>query len=150
MKRVMPLFLMLLVLLAVETAWAQSSPALGVRGGLSRSPDKGYLGLQTEFGEIFYGAHLAPSFDFLLSDRSMTVLNGDLRWYLFPLPETGIRFYGAAGPALVLSPDTDLGFCLTVGIHVPMKYQRRYNLELRFGFGDVSDLKIGVGILFGL
>jgi hypothetical protein len=150
MKSALSILFMFLVLFAAERAAAQSSPALGVRGGLSRSPDKGYLGLQTEFGEVFYGAHLAPSFDFLLSDRSMTVVNGDLRWYLFPLPETGIRFYGAAGPALVLSPDTKLAFSLTAGVHIPMKYQRRYNLEVRFGFGDVSDLKLGVTILFGL
>jgi len=137
-------------LLQAAPARAQSTPALGFRAGVSRSPDHTYLGLQGEFGLGLGGARLAPSLDWGLGDHTVTILNADLRWYLLPLPETGLRIYGAAGPGLVLDPGTELGFNLSVGLHIPMKSGRRYNVEARFGFGDVPDFKIGASLLFGL
>ena len=77
-------------------------------------------------------------------------MNADLRFYLIPLPETGIRFYGAAGPTLMLSPDTELGLSLILGLHIPMKSTRRYNVEYRWGIGDIPDHKIAVTVMFGL
>lgn len=138
------------ILLAAATALAQSTPAWGIRGGVSRSPDHTYLGLQTEFGSVLGGARLSPSLDFSLGDDTTLVLNGDLRWYLLPLPETGLLIYGAAGPGVLLKPDTDIGLQLTAGLHVPMKHGRRYNFEVRFGFGDVPDFKLGASVVFGL
>lgn len=130
-------------------AHAQSTPALGFRAGASSSPDEVYLGLQGEFDGFLAGENFAPSLDLGLDDPRTTVFNADLRWYLLRLPETGLRFYGAAGPALLLDPQTEFGLNLTVGLNVPMHGGRRYNVELRFGFGDVPELKIGGGILFG-
>lgn len=138
-----------MILVAAGSAEAQSTPALGFRGGVSRSPDHTYLGLQTEFGRILGGPMLAPSLDFSLEDASTLVLNGDLRWYLLPLPETGLLFYGAAGPGVVMRPGTEVGLYLTAGLHVPMKSGRRYNFEVRFGFGDVPEFKLGAGLIFG-
>lgn len=133
----------------IKRVEAQSMPALGLRAGASRGPDHAYFGLQTELGTVLGSPRFAPSLDVGLGDTSVTILNADLRWYLLPLPETGLRVYGAAGPGLVLSPDTDLGLNLTAGMHIPMKGGRRYNVEFRFGFGDVPDLKIGMGLVFG-
>jgi len=144
-------FLLLALLsLSASAGHAQRTPALGPRGGVSRSPDQAYLGVQGEFGPVFEGAHLAPSLDFGLGDHDVKILNADLRWYLIHLPETGLRFYGAAGPGLLLSPDTELGLNLTVGLLIPMKAHRRYNLEARFGLGDIPDLKLGLSVLFSL
>jgi hypothetical protein len=138
-------------LVLVVPARAQSTPAFGLRVGASRGPDEPYLGLQTELGTILGSARFAPSLDVGFGDGSnTTVLNGDLRWYLLPLPETGLRIYGAAGPTLSFSPDTEVGLTLTAGLHIPMKNGRRYNVEVRFGFGDTPDLKLGAGVLFRL
>ena len=136
----------------VMDSQAQSQgTALGPRIGLSRGPDQVFIGAQAEFGPLIGAARFVPSLDFGLGDgNNVTTLNTDLRWYLLPLPETGIYFYGSAGPTIVLSPDTDLGLSLTVGANIPMKNRRRYNLEVRFGFGDVPDLKIALALMFGL
>jgi hypothetical protein len=148
MKPLIAVGIIVTILLATENAGAAPTPAWGIRGGASSSPNHAYLGFQTEFGRILGGAHLAPSLDLGLSDGSATILNGDLRWYLVTLPETGLQFYGAAGPGLVISPDTNLGLQLTAGLHIPMRNGRRYNVEARFGFGDVPDFKFGGSVLF--
>lgn len=141
---------LLAVLLLASTAHAQSVPALGVRGGTLQRPDHLYLGMQTELARVFDGGVFAPSVDFALESDAPVVLHGDVRWYLFRLPETGLRFYGAIGPGIVLQPDTEIGLELTAGLNVPMRNQRRYNVELRFGFGDVPEFGFGLAVLFGL
>jgi hypothetical protein len=94
--------------------------------------------------------------DFELGDNTVTVLNSDFRLYLFNLPETGLHFYGSAGPTLVLdSPGKgdngiEIGLSLVAGMKIPMKKENRYNLEIRFGIGDIPDLKLMLGILFGV
>lgn len=150
MKTTLASILAVLIVTFASTAHAQSVPALGVRGGALQSPDHLYLGLQTELTRVLDGGVLAPSIDFALDDGAPVVLHGDVRWYLFRLPETGLRFYGAIGPGITLQPDTDIGLELTAGLNVPMRDQRRYNVELRFGFGDVPEFGFGLAILFGL
>ena len=127
-----------------------SRDGLGMRAGMSVGPDQFLIGAQGEFGPIVASSFLVPSLDFGLDDQTTFTANIDLRWYLLPLPETGIYFYGSAGPTVVLSPNTDIGLSLTAGVHIPMKNQRRYNMELRFGFGDIPDVKIVAALMFGL
>ena len=145
---------LLLVLTAVLSAGlcgrALATAALGPRLGFSGGNDDFFLGGQGEFGPLLGSATLVPSLDFTLGDRSSTAANVDLRFYLIPLPETGIEFYGAVGPTLLISPDTKLGLSLTLGLKIPMKSTRRYNLEYRWGLGDIPNHKIGVAVLFGL
>ena len=125
--------------------------ALGVRAGLSQNPDQFVVGAQAEVGSLGL-ATIAPSIDLGFGDNSdLTAANLDLRWYLFPLPETGIQFYAAAGPTAVFAnSQSDVGLSLTAGAKIPMKGKGRYNLEARFGIGDIPDLKVMLGILFGL
>ena len=107
-------------------------------------------------GRAFQNFRLAPSLDFELGDNSLTALNADFRSYLFHLPETGLHFYGSAGPSLFLASAgkgdsrTELGLSLVAGVKIPMKKLRQYNLEIRFGIGDIPDLKLMFSLLFGL
>ncbi len=149
-KRMILLVFMMIASVTVLGDRASADSALGPRLGLSGGNDDFFLGVQGEFGPILGAATLVPSLDFTLGDHSSTALNADLRFYLIPLPETGIRFYGAVGPTLMLSPDTELGLSLILGLHIPMKSTRRYNIEYRWGIGDIPDHKIGVTVLFGL
>jgi len=128
---------------------AEAKDGLGFRLGLSQSPDQFVIGAQGEAGPVLGPSYFVPSLDVGLGDPStVVVFNGDLRWYLLPLPDTSIRIYGQAGPALVLAPDVELGLGLTAGVDIPMKRGRRYNMEVRFGFGDVPDLKFMLGVMF--
>ncbi len=149
-KRMIPLALVMIALVSGFGTPARADSGLGPRFGVTGGNDDFFLGIQGEFGPILGSATLVPSLDFTLGDHSSTALNADLRLYLIPLPETGLRFYGGAGPTLMLSPDTELGLSLILGLHIPMKSTRRYNIEYRWGIGDIPDHKIGVTIMFGL
>ncbi len=159
-KRIITTILTLsaIVLLTSPSSFAASKYALGARGGFSSSPDQFFLGLQGSLGNVGGAAGtavFAPSVDVGAGDNFTSVLiNGDLRWYVFRLPETGIKFYGAAGPTLGYysinnaGSSTELGLSLTAGARIPMRGNRSYNLEMRFGFGDIPDMKLSLGVMF--
>jgi hypothetical protein len=123
---------------------------LGPRIGLSNSPDEVFLGGQMEFPHVLGRGSMVPSLDFGLGDAEVTTANLDFRWYLLPLPETGLRFYGSAGPSVQTSPESELGLSLTVGLDIPMRNPRRYNVECRFGSGEIPEFKIAFSVMFGL
>jgi len=128
---------------------AEARNSLGPHAGVGRGPDDFMLGAQAEFGPALGSAWFAPGLDMAFSDgANVAMINGDLRWYLLPLPDTGIRFYGQAGPTFVLSPDDAVGLTLGLGADIPMRNARRYHFDVRFGFGDVPDLRIALGVLF--
>jgi hypothetical protein len=139
-----------LAVTAIDARAGVARDALGLRLGMNTDPDQFLIGGQGEFGPVIGSSYLVPSLDFGFTDENTVIGNLDFRWYLLPLPETGIYFYGAAGPTILFSPDTQLGLSLTVGAHIPMKSSRRYNVELRFGLGDIPDLKIIGALMFGL
>ncbi len=147
----------LVILIAALPLSASGSSAIGPRVGINFDSDKFTIGAQAELGRVLQTARFAPSLDLDLGDNNtMTALNFDFRWYLFPLPETGLFLYGSAGPTIVLdSPgkggtQSEIGLSLVAGVKIPMKGKNRYNLEVRFGFGDIPDLKVMFGILFGI
>lgn len=141
--------LVAIVAVAMSATASLAASALGPRIGIVGS-DEVFLGVQGEFGPAIGPASIVPSVDFGLGDGPPTMVNCDLRFYLIPLPETGIRFYGAAGPSVQFNDGSDWGLSLTLGLHIPMKEQRRYNLEYRWGIGDIPDHKIGLAVMFGL
>ncbi len=153
------LFALLAVLtLSSSSAFAKGKPAFGARVGLSSSPDQFVFGVQSSFGKAGGAAGTAdfvPSVDLGFGDNFTSLLiNGDLRWYLMRLPETGIKFYGAAGPTVAYysakggGTATEIGLSLTAGARIPMKGYRSYNVEVRFGFGDIPDLKVILALMF--
>lgn len=130
--------------------------AVGPRGGYDFDSDNFVLGIEAEAGRVLESFRFAPSVDFEPGDNSFTAINGDLRLYLFHLPESGLQFYGSAGPTLLFNgsngggSDTELGLSLVAGVKVPMKADNRYNIEARFGLGDIPDFKLMVAVLFGI
>ena len=145
-----------IVFVCVSPVSSGSGYGLGVRAGWSSGPSEFIIGAQGEFGRVLQTARFVPSVDFTLGDNKVTAINADFRWYLFPLPETGMYIYGAAGPTLILASagkgntNSDVGLSLTAGLKIPMKGSNRYNLEARFGFGDVPDFKLIFAVLFGI
>lgn len=127
--------------------------SLGARIGIDNSASQFLIGGQGEFGRIAGSAVLAPSLDFSLGGDG-TAANLDLRWYLLPLPESGLTFYGAAGPTLFFASgkgaSTEFGLTLTAGMKIPMRGGNKYNFEARFGIGEVPDMRFMFGILFGV
>lgn len=128
--------------------------SLGARIGIDNGPSQLLVGGQGEFGRFAGSAVLAPSLDFSLGGDG-TAANLDLRWYLLPLPESGLTFYGAAGPTLFFASrkgasSTEFGLTLTAGMKIPMRGGNKYNFEARFGLGDIPGMRFMFGILFGV
>lgn len=150
------LIAIVIVLVFASPVSSGSGYGLGARAGWSTGPDQFVLGVQGEFGRVLQTARFVPSVDFSLGDNKVTAINADFRWYLFPLPETGMYIYGAAGPTLILASagqgntNSDIGLSLTAGLKIPMKGGNRYNVEARFGFGDVPEFKLMLAVLFGI
>lgn len=142
----------ILILALAAPAFAGVIPGVGIRGGFNQNPDQFVIGGMLELGSALGPASLVPSVDFGFGDNAdLTAANLDLRFYLFPLPQTGIKFYGAAGPTAVFAnSQSEIGLSLVAGAKIAMKAKSRYNIEARFGVGDIPDLKIILGVLFGL
>ena len=133
---------------------AHAKNSWGLRGGFSNSPDQVVMGGMVELGRPWGKASVVPSFDIGLGgNATVWAANVDFRWYLIPMPETGIDFYGAVGPTLVnidvdnFGSTTELGMSLNAGARIPAG-KNRYNVEARFGVGDIPDFRLMVGYLF--
>ncbi|MCH9032455.1 MAG: hypothetical protein IIB00_09380 [candidate division Zixibacteria bacterium] len=141
---------------STPTAYAKSGHAFGLRAGLGQDPDQFVVGAFAVMGRFGPQARVVPSVDIGFGDNATTTtLNLDLRWYLISLPESGVKLYGSAGPTLAFNSgdkggsDSELGLSLTAGARIPMRGAKRYNIEARFGFGDIPDFRIMFGVLFG-
>lgn len=131
--------------------------AFGFRAGLGQDPDQFVVGAFAVMGKLGPRARVVPSVDIGFGDnKTVTNLNLDLRWYLISLPESGVKLYGSAGPTLALisankgGNNTEFGVTLTAGARIPMRGGKRYNVEARFGFGDIPDFRVMIGVLFGM
>ena len=125
-----------------------ASADLGVRAGFSDGLDDLYIGVELETGATFGPAEFTPSADLEFAGSNALALNADLRWDLLPIPETGITLYGKAGPTLLLKRDNELGISLSLGADIPMDRGRSLQIELRLGFGDLPDSKLGAAVMF--
>lgn len=140
--------LLFLSLLLTSTPAAGSGHELGVRsGGL----DDFYAGFEWQTPARIGPAIVAPSLDLSFGDFEATALNGDLRWDLLPVFDSGIVIYGKAGPTLVFAnQDNDIGLSLTIAADVGIRKGRSLQFEWRFGFGDIPDEKLGLALMFRL
>jgi hypothetical protein len=127
---------------------AHAGHELGVRAG---GFDDFYLGAEWQTPARIGPSIFAPSADFTIGDLDAFLLNGDLRWDLLPIFDTGMVLYGKAGPTLLLGGDnTDLGLSLTIAAEIGLSRGRSLQLEWRFGLGDIPDSKIGLAVMFPL
>jgi hypothetical protein len=142
---------------AATTANAQGArPAIGARTGFSVTPDQFTIGIQSQLGAFSIG-RFAPSVDFGFgNDITVTTFNFDLQASLLGFPGSSTSLYGGAGPTIsLLSPDgrgsdTEIGLSLVAGLKIPFSPVNYYNLEARFGIGDIPDFKLLVGAMIGL
>lgn len=144
------------MLLAAPPAWPSS--AIGIRGGLGLDPDQGVVGLQGQFaGRKLKVVRIAPSVDFGFGDDVTTIAgNLDFIMLLSP-PESRSAFYAGAGPTLTwwdfdndaIEADTEIGLSLLGGVRFATSGSHAYTAEFRFGIGDIPEIRILVGFLFG-
>jgi hypothetical protein len=141
--------IVVLALVACAIGWTTPASAgneLGVRaGGL----DDFYLGVEWQTTAGYGPATFVPSLDFGLGDLDAVAVNGDLRWDLLPVPDTGITIYGKAGPTLLLADqNNEVGISLTIAADIAMRKGRSLQIEWRFGLGDIPETKLGAALMF--
>jgi hypothetical protein len=129
----------------------------GARAGFSSDPDQFVIGGQAVLGSIMPMVQLAPSVDIGFGNNvNLTTVNIDLQYNLPSLPKVSPNVYIGAGPTIVMAnpdggnSDTDIGLSLLAGLRIPMAGISYYNLEARLGLESVPDLKVLLGIMFGL
>ncbi len=141
------------VLLLAVSMIALASPAsagheLGVRAG---GFDDFYVGAEWQTPARIGPATFAPSVDFAFGDLDAVAINGDLRWELLPVFDTGMSIYGKAGPTLMFAGNNnEIGLSLSIGADIGMRNGRSLHLEWRFGLGDIPDSKLGIALMFRL
>ena len=142
--------------LLAETA---AATAFGLRAGFGLTPDQVVVGVQGQLaGKKMKAFHLAPSVDFGFGDN-LTTICGNLDLLLaFGLPGSESSLYAGLGPTLAYwdyssgvasANDTEIGLSLVGGARFGMGSKNAYSAEVRFGVGDIPDVRILVGILFG-
>ena len=128
---------------------------IGIRAGFGLQPDQFVAGAQAVMGKIAKVARFAPSADVGVgNDATVLTLNPDIRFAFSP-PKSDALFYGQLGPTIAfIDPkhgdgDSEIGLTLSGGLAFPMGTSNLYTLEVRFGIGDIPDLRMLFGIQFG-
>jgi hypothetical protein len=157
----LPSLLLIAALLAPAAVHASTATAIGPRIGLSIDPDQFVIGGQMVVGEIAPDVTLNPSIEFGFGDNATVIaLNVDgayhfrvqgSPWRPYLGFGIGINFIEIDRPAPFRDvSDTEVGANLILGAGVPTRTGNRFFTELRFGLGDIPDLKIMAGWLFPL
>jgi len=138
-----------LVVLLSATAAPARAQSVGVRAGVSGSPDQFYTGLHYESEEIADRLRFRPNIELGLgSNRTLVALNVELA-YTVPLKRRPWNVYLGAGPALNIyrltnSTDAEGGFNIMVGL----AHRRGLFTELKVGAIDSPSVKFGIGYTF--
>jgi hypothetical protein len=128
----------------------------GVRAGLGVDPDQAVVGLQGQLsGKKLKAFRLAPSVDFGFGDNVTTICgNLDLLLLIRP-PDSNGALYAGVGPTIAVwdfdnrDSDTEIGLSLLGGARFGMGKKNVYNAEVRFGVGDIPEIRVLFGIMFG-
>ena len=150
MLRRLLLALSLCALLPAAAA-AQLRTGIGPRVGISVDPDQLILGGQAIIGEIAPNVTFDPSLELGFGDDVTTLAaNFDLHYH-FDIENVTWRPYAGFGADIVFADadgggsDTEVGGGIIIGAGAPTSSGNRFFGELKFGLGDVPDLKIVVG-----
>ena len=151
------LFALFLCALLPVAATAQLRTGIGPRVGISVDPDQLLLGGQAIIGEIAPNVTFDPSLELGFGDNVTTLAaNFDLHYH-FDLENVTWRPYAGFGADIVFynfddddgpgdgDTDTEVGGGLIIGAGAPTSSGNRFFAEMKFGLGDVPDLKIVVG-----
>jgi hypothetical protein len=150
--------LTLLIAVCIEPSAVAGSLISGASGrlGYDPDPDQFVIGGQLNFGRALLFFDFTPSLDLGFGEH-LTSYCGNFDFRLFKLhpPKSAVALYAAAGPTVVQwdydgpRSETDVGASIAAGMLISAGNTGHYVLEVRFGLGDVPDLRFIGGIGFG-
>ena len=127
----------------------------GPRVGVSIDPDQFVFGGQLNFTDVAPHVTINPNIELGFGDDATVIaLNGDglyhfdidnSDWSPYAGAGIGINFWSVDVPGGGDNSDTEIGLNIIVGAAVPTKSGSEFFGELRFGAGDIPDLKVMVG-----
>ena len=113
-------------------------------------------GVQADVGRFGTLFRVLPSFDAGFGDdQSVYSINGDIVLPLYSPAESALGFYLGGGPTILIldfdntDSDTELGLSVIGGSRFAAGSRNAYTIEARFGIGDVPEIRVLFGILFG-
>lgn len=142
--------------LVPAAAHAANVTSFGPRFGVSLDPDQLVLGGQLVVADVAPNISLVPNLELGFGDDVTVIsLNGDMLYH-FALQGTDWTPYAGLGigvnwfsqdlpaPAEDIS-DTEVGLNVVLGTDVPTGRGNAFFAELRFGVGDIPEIKIMAG-----
>ncbi len=149
MKTLSTSLCVLSVLLVPALARPASAQSLGVRAGISSSPDQFYVGVHDELGPVATRLWFRPNLELGVGDGVTTTAVNFEFVYKFDAVSHEWRPYAGGGPALNLyraGGDTSArsGFNVLLGI----QHAGGFFTEFKAGFADSPEVKFGVGYVF--
>jgi hypothetical protein len=153
----MLLALGVLALVATTPALAQEQPqeskahsglGFGVKGGVGFGPEQFVIGGQMSLGKALGFIRVVPNAHLGFGDYTTFDVNIDFLARLV-VEEKGFGIYGGVAPGWMFTEGDD-GFGLTgvVGTQLPIFKGKATNLEVRWNFTDMPDLRILAAIVF--
>ncbi len=135
---------------------SDAAKGFGLRTGYGTNPDQFVIGAQAVLGKTLGFMRFAPSIDAGFGDDlSSYLLNADFRLLSFSPPGSPAGLYAGTGASIAVydfsndGSDTEVGLNVIGGLTLPMGQKNEYNLEVRFGFGDMPELRVLFGIMLG-
>ncbi len=137
-------------LVLTGSAARAQQPGIGVRAGVSGSPDQFYFGAHFDTGPIIDRLSFRPNAEIGVGD-DRTSVSGNFEFvYWWPIPKHPFRIYAGGGPAVNLfrfndahggNTEVDPGFNIVGGI----AHTGGLFAEVKLGFIDSPQVKFGIG-----
>jgi hypothetical protein len=139
-----------------QTSQNKVAKGFGLRTGYGTNPDQFVIGAQAVLGKTLGFMRFSPSIDAGFGDdMSSYLFNADFRLLSFSPPGSPAGLYAGTGASIAVydfsndGSDTEVGLNVIGGLTFPMGRTNEYNLEVRFGVGDMPELRVLFGIMFG-
>lgn len=150
--------LTLVVLAVPASAQELGFGGFGPRVGVSSDPDQGFVGIHFNFGEFAPHLRFQPNAEVAAGDDHTTLSVTAPVHYRFVV-NGGVTPYVGGGVTVALDDvdrprgrdDTDLeiGARGIGGVEWPLRDGNDFFLELTVGFGDIQDVQVLAGWMFG-
>ena len=123
----------------------------GVKAGFGINPEQFVLGLQYSLGKSLGVFRLVPNVHLGLGDVTSFDLNFDFLLRLIA-KDSGFGFYGGIAPTFVTysgdgDSNSEFGGTVVVGVQVPLIKNKATNIEGRFGFAGVPDIRLLLSLI---
>lgn len=129
-------------------AKAHSGLGFGVKGGIGFDPEQFVIGGQMSLGKALGFVRIVPNAHLGFGDATTFDLNVDFLARLI-VEEKGFGIYGGVAPGwITYDGGSDFGLTGVVGTQLPIIQGKATNLEVRWSFTQMPDLRILLGLVF--